>query len=166
MTPSITIRHARPEDCEALYLAASGPQFIWGSLRMPFASIEETHRWLASRSEGTYILVACPNGGEPVGSIGLHMEKLPRRRHVASLGMGVRDDWQGKGIGSALMTAVLDLADNWLNLVRLELQVWTDNERAIALYTRFGFVIEGTHRCYAFRAGQYIDAHTMARVRV
>jgi putative acetyltransferase len=60
--------------------------------------------------------------------------------------MGVRDDWQGKGVGSALMRAALDLADNWLGLRRLELNVHADNERAIALYRKFGFEIEGTHR--------------------
>jgi putative acetyltransferase len=41
--------------------------------------------------------------------------------------MAVRDDWQGKGVGTALMEAALDLADNWLNLTRIELRVYVDN---------------------------------------
>jgi L-phenylalanine/L-methionine N-acetyltransferase len=79
--------------------------------------------------------------------------------------MAVRDDWQGRGVGTALMEAALDLADNWLNLTRIELNVYTDNEIGIALYERFGFEIEGTHRRYAFRNGEYVDAYSMARVR-
>jgi putative acetyltransferase len=46
--------------------------------------------------------------------------------------MAVRDDWQGKGVGTALMEAALDLADNWLNLTRIELTVYVDNAAGIA----------------------------------
>jgi putative acetyltransferase len=53
-------------------------------------------------------------------------------RHVGSIGMAVRDDWQGKGVGTALMEAALDLADNWLNLTRIELRVYTDNAAGTA----------------------------------
>jgi putative acetyltransferase len=66
---------------------------------------------------------------------------------------------------SALMKAAIELADNWLNLTRLELTVYTDNEPALRLYKKLGFEIEGTHRKYAFRDGGYVDAYTMARIR-
>ena len=79
--------------------------------------------------------------------------------------MAVHDDFQDKGIGTALMEAAMDMADNWLNVKRAELQVYTDNARAIHLYEKSGFLIEGTHRAFAFRDGQYVDAHSMARVR-
>ncbi len=42
------------------------------------------------------------------------------------------------------MSEILDLADTWLMLVRIELGVFTDNEKAIKLYEKFGFEIEGT----------------------
>ena len=79
--------------------------------------------------------------------------------------MAVGDDWQGQGIGTALLQAAVDLADNWLNLQRLELEVYTDNEPALRLYQNFGFVIEGTLVRYAYRAGQYVDVYTMARLK-
>jgi putative acetyltransferase len=63
------------------------------------------------------------------------------------------------------MEAALDLADNWLNLTRIALTVYTDNKAALALYKKFGFEIEGTHRRYAFRDGGYVDAYSMARIR-
>jgi len=68
-------------------------------------------------------------------------------------------------VGSALVAAVVDLADNWLNIKRIELEVYTDNEAAIHLYEKFDFAIEGTKRKYAFREGEYVDTHVMARVR-
>jgi len=79
--------------------------------------------------------------------------------------MMVRDDWHGKGVGTAMMRAVIDLADKWLNLARIELTVFTDNQSAIALYRKFGFEIEGTHRKYAFRDGDFVDAYAMARIK-
>ncbi len=39
------------------------------------------------------------------------------------------------------------------------------NDIGIALYEKFGFKIEDTHRRYAFRNGEYADAYSMARVR-
>jgi putative acetyltransferase len=44
--------------------------------------------------------------------------------------------------------------------------VYTDNAAAIALYKKFGFEIEGTHRRYAFRNGEYVDAYSMAHLRI
>ena len=63
------------------------------------------------------------------------------------------------------MEAALDLADNWLNLTRVELSVYVDNAPAIALYEKFGFEVEGTHRRFAYRGGEYVDSYSMARVR-
>ena len=48
---------------------------------------------------------------------------------------------------------------------RIELEVWTDNAPAIHMYDKFGFVIEGTGRQYARRAGALVDAYFMARLR-
>jgi putative acetyltransferase len=79
--------------------------------------------------------------------------------------LAVRDDWQGIGAGIALMQAAVELADRWLNLMRLELEVYTDNQVGVRLYKKFGFAIEGTLHDFAFRDGQFVDAYAMARVR-
>jgi putative acetyltransferase len=161
----ITIRHAEPGDYEALHRVHTAPRVAEGTLQLPFQSVEAWRTRLATPREGFYHLVACV-ADEVIGTLGLETTSRPRRRYVGQLGMGVRDDWQGKGVGSALMRAALDLADNWLELARLELHVYTDNAAGIALYRKFGFVIEGTHRAFAYRSGQYVDAHSMARLRL
>lgn len=161
--PHIVVRHAEPSDADAIWRIFSAPQAIAGTLQLPFPSLERTRKRVADLPDGVYSLVACAD--DVVGQLGLSVINRPRRRHVGQIGMAVRDDWQGKGVGTALMVAALDLADNWLNLRRIELEVYIDNAAAIALYRKFGFGIEGTHRAFAFRNGQYVDAHAMARVR-
>jgi putative acetyltransferase len=160
----ITIRHAEPGDYEALHRIFSDPLVVTGTLQLPLPSAEMWRRRLAEPPNGTFFLVACVDD-EVVGEISLNTHPTRwRMRHVASIGMAVRDDRQGQGGGTALMRAVLDLADNWLNLTRIELRVYTDNAPAIALYEKFGFEREGTHRRLAFRDGEYVDGYSMARV--
>jgi putative acetyltransferase len=163
--PHVSVRHAEPDDYEALHRIMSGPRAAAGTLQLPLQSAEAWRKRLAEPPEGLFLLVACV-GEEVIGNLGLETSpNRPRMRHVGSLGMAVRDDWQGKGVGTALMEAALDLADNWLNLTRIELRVYVDNSAAVALYKRFGFEIEGTHRRLAFRNGEYVDAYSMARIR-
>ena len=161
----VSIRHAEPDDYKAIHRILSSPRATAGTLQLPLQSLEGVRkRFFSETLEGLYQLVACVDE-EVVGHLGLETFTRPRRRHVGEIGMAVCDDWQGKGIGSALMEAALDLADNWLNLIRLELTVYTDNAAGIALYEKFGFVIEGTHRLFAFRNGEYVDAYSMARIK-
>jgi putative acetyltransferase len=161
----IVIRRAEPSDCESLQRLFAGPKAVWGTLQLPFPSAEMWRKRLAEPSLGLFRLVACVED-EVVGTLGLRtFPDRPRRRHVGQIGMAVRDDWQDKGIGTALMEAAVDLADKWLNLTRLELTVFRDNAAAIQLYQKFGFATEGTLVHYAFRDGQYVDCLTMARVK-
>lgn len=163
---NLIIRRAEPSDYEALYKIFSYPQVIWGTLQVPYPSLEKWRKRLTEPAEGLYSLVACVDG-DVVGQISLHtFPNHPRRHHVGEIAMAVRDDWQGKGIGTALMQAIVDLTDKWLNLYRLELGVYPDNEPAIRLYKKFGFQFEGTQVGYAFRDGKYVDALMMARVRL
>jgi putative acetyltransferase len=159
-----TIRRAQPDDYQAVSQIFLGVKAVRGTLQLPFPSAEVWRKRLAEPPEGTFNLLACVEN-EVVGHLGLHtFPNHFRRRHVGQIGMAVHDDWQGKGAGTALMQAAIDLSDKWLNLSRLELEVYTDNEPAIRLYKKFGFIIEGTHHQFAFRDGQFVDVYAMARL--
>jgi len=160
----VTVRRTEPGDYEALQRIFMGPRAMAGTLQLPFPSAEMWRERISEPPEGLFSLVACVED-EVVGEISLDTHPTRwRMRHAAGIGMAVRDDWQGKGVGTALMEAVLDLADNWLNLTRIELHVYVDNAPAIALYEKFGFEIEGTHERFAFKDGQYMDSYSMARI--
>lgn len=160
-----SIRRAEPSDVEAMHRIYSMPGVIRGTLQLPYPSLENWRKRITEPPDGTFNLLVCA-GDEAIGQLGLHtFPHHPRRKHVGQIGMAVRDDWQGKGAGSALMQAMIDLADQWLNLSRIELEVYTDNEPAIHLYKKFGFVIEGTHPRFAFREGGFADVYAMARLK-
>lgn len=162
---TFTIRRTEPGDFEAVRQIFAGPAAVRGTLQLPFPSAEEWRRRLAEPAGSLFSLVACAER-EAVGSLALLTSPdRPRRRHAAQIGMAVRDDWQGRGVGTALLQAAVDLADKWLNLSRLELEVFCDNAPAIRLYQKFGFSIEGTLVQFAFRDGIYEDAYLMARLR-
>ena len=159
----VSVRRAEPGDAETLSRVHEGPQAFSGTLQLPYPSVEAWRRRISEQTENVHSLVAVVEG-EVVGGLGLVVMERARRRHVGEIGMAVRDDRQGIGAGTALMRAALELADGWIGLKRIELHVYTDNEKAIALYEKFGFVVEGTHRSYALRDGRYVDALSMARL--
>ena len=162
---NITIRATELADFDAIRETMAQPLAYAGTLQVPLPSAEMWKKRLADLPAGDHSLVAVVDG-KVVGNIGLHaIPKSRRRAHAATIGMAVHDAYQGKGVGSALMKAALDLADNWLQFTRVELTVYVDNGAAIALYKKFGFEIEGTHKQYAFRNGVFVDSYSMARIR-
>ena len=160
---NVTIRHAEPDDYVGVHAIYRGGRAIAGTMQLPHPSKESWRKKLADPPQGLYSLVAEMNG-EVVGIISLNTSPRPRRNHTGSIGMSVHDNWQGKGIGTKLMEAVIDLADNWLQLRRLELHVFVDNTPAIGLYEKMGFEKEGTLRDFGFRNGEYVDTFIMSRL--
>ncbi|GAB59759.1 GNAT family N-acetyltransferase [Rheinheimera nanhaiensis] len=158
----VLIRHAEPADIDAIKAIYDQPSVYANTLQLPYQPVANWQR-LYNAGAGFYNLVA-ELEGKVVGQLGLQVCQNPRRRHVAELGMGVAEDYQGQGIGSALLRSALELSDQWLNIRRLELTVYSSNEVAIALYERFGFEVEAELSDFAFQYGNYVSALCMARI--
>jgi len=160
----ITLERFDESHLEGITALYNEPAVTRQVLQMPFQSIELWRKRLASDNEREIKLVAL-HQGLVIGSIGLEQFSRIRRSHAGSFGMGVLSAWQGKGVGSKLLATALDIADNWMNLQRVELSVYADNEAAIGLYRKFGFEAEGLFRDYAVRDGRLVDTLSMARLR-
>jgi putative acetyltransferase len=160
----LLIRAPHPDDAEDLHTLFRHPLVARTTLQIPSQTIEASRRRLAQHGPGLFRFVSEVRG-RVVGSIGLHKSQNPTEHHVAGLGIGVHPDYWRQGIGSRMMEAALDLADNWLNLSRVELEVTVDNPGGIRLYEKFGFQIEGTRRYHIYGDGRWADSHFMARLR-
>lgn len=161
---SIVIQRFSEEHIEGVTALYNQPEVCRQVLQMPFQSSDVWRKRLAGGDDRSVKLVALYED-TVIGNIGLEQYSRIRQRHVGALGMGVALAWQGQGVGSRLMSAVLDIADNWMDLRRIELTVYFDNEAAQGLYRKFGFEPEGRLRDYAVRDGIFVDAISMARLR-
>jgi putative acetyltransferase len=162
----ITIRSVRPTDAAAIANFMAEPEVFAGLLQLPYPTPEGWADRVAPFPAGSNNLhLIAELDGNVVASAGVFAAvNHVRRRHASALGISVAKDAQGKGVGSALMAALMDYADRWGHILRIELNVFADNTRAIALYERFGFVREGLLRKHALRDGRYVDSLVMARL--
>ncbi|WAJ28643.1 GNAT family N-acetyltransferase [Antarcticirhabdus aurantiaca] len=160
---AFSIRAAEPRDAEGLAALSNLPGYRFGTLRLPFDTAEAVRKRVLGENPNMTLIVAEAEN-RIVGSASLQ-RYTGRRAHVGAIGMGVHDDHLRRGIGRALLSALTELADDWLGLVRLELEVNTDNAAAIALYEAAGFEIEGRARQSILRQGVLVDTFAMARLR-
>ncbi|OMU37074.1 acetyltransferase, partial [Burkholderia pseudomallei] len=130
----VIVRATELADAAAIAQIRNQPLVQHGTLAMPHASADAVAAWLvrlAARRNGGLDLCAEVDG-RVVGHGGLELFS-GRRAHCALLGIGVHDAYAGRGVGRALMAALVDGADRALGLRRIELTVFADNARAIAL---------------------------------
>lgn len=158
------IRRTEPSDAKGLQALYLDVEAYSQTLQLPISSLNVWENGISSLPNNIYSLVAVIDD-EIVGNLSLTLNENLRLKHSAQVGIVVKDGFHRKGIGSRLLEVAIDLAENWLNLLRIELTVFVDNEKAIALYKKFGFEIEGEAKNFAFRDGKYINAYYMARIK-
>ena len=138
----IVIRRPRPDDAAAMVEIMGDLQVLAGLLQLPYATEAAWRKRIEEMPTGpttAELFIVAERGGSVVGNAGLMPVPGVRRRHAMGLGLSVAHAAQGQGVGSALMQALIDWADRWANVLRLELTVFTNNAAAIALYRKFGF---------------------------
>ncbi|ELG2045031.1 GNAT family N-acetyltransferase [Vibrio fluvialis] len=160
----IHIRPTEVSDARALCDIYSQPKAQRETLQLPHPSLAMWQKRLETIPAGVFSFVAEVDG-RVVGNIGMQVSQRERTAHCASFGIGVHDEFHGHGIGSQLIETVLNLADNWLNIKRIQIEVNSDNAAAIACYKKFGFEIEGEAKCSVFREGEFISTYYMARIK-
>lgn len=171
--PRFTIREAVAEDAEAIiaYMKRITSEPDNGLLYEPGEfdwSIEQEQAFIQAQmdSDNGVMLVAeidqPPETGKTI--IGLvNCGGGPRRanRHTVSLGISVKLEWRNQGVGTALMEQVIQWARETGIVTRIQLDVFETNERAIHVYEKLGFQVEGTKIRAYYKNGQWIDARFM-----
>ena len=161
---NITIRRATLDDVPAITQMHADYSAYANTLQLPYPTTRTWEARLGANDPLVTQFVAILDD-KVVGLLAISQASQARRRHVATFGITVSEAHQGKGIGSQLMQVMVDYCDNWLNIHRIELEVFATNESGVGLYEKFGFELEGKMRDYAFRDGQYVDAVMMSRIK-
>lgn len=158
------IRTPTDADYEQISEIYEHPDVIRNTSQIPYRDADFWRDYRRQRGDQAVALVAVRDQ-RIVGHITICPDTRPRRRHTAWFGLAVHVDCHRQGVGRALMHEMIRLADNWLNIEKIELGVLADNAGAIALYREFDFVDEGRLKKDLFTDGQYVDTLQMARFR-
>lgn len=162
----LRFRRAVPDDCVELQSLSSDIDAVWALGCAPF----ETAQWWrdkVTRAASNGLFVVAVHEDRVIAYIELYVDTLCWvRRHVATIGLCVHEDYRGQGVGSELLQNAVEWASDWLGLTRLELFVWADHAPAIALYESQGFLREGVHESFGYSRGRHATAISMGKVLV
>lgn len=162
---TITIRPIEIRDAagyrECLDVVAREKRYLAQIEALPLDQIERFVRESVEADAAQFVAV---DGDRIVGWADVFPHWSAALAHCGTLGMGVHPDYRGQGIGARLLAACLDKAFA-KGVTRVELQARADNERAIRLYERAGFVFEARVRNAMRFDGVYYDAVQMRLLR-
>lgn len=161
---SVAIRPVRLEDAEGhnacVGVVARERRYL-GMVDAP--PLADSIRFIENILARDWPLFVAEAEGRIVGWCDISVMSRPGTEHCGVLGMGLLPQWRGRGLGRQLMEAALaKAAANGLE--RVQLDVYVDNARAIALYEKMGFELEGKRRRARKLDGVYTDILMMARL--
>jgi RimJ/RimL family protein N-acetyltransferase len=164
----VRLRAQEPEDLERDYTWFNHPEVTYYlGARYPMSRAEE-ERWLRDASTNDFAsglrLAIETKAGVHIGNIGLHNASPEDRRAALGIVIGEPEYWS-KGYGADAIITVLRFAFREMNLNRVWLNVFENNERALACYRKCGFHEEGRLRQDRFKHGRYWDTILMAILR-
>lgn len=160
---SIEIRKIEETDISGFYDAlctvASEGIYLLTTTPPPYKKMETFVRNNIEKNNAQYVAL---KNNRVIGWVDIIPLQRNTMDHVGHLGMGVLSDFRGQGIGAKLLEQTIAHAWNQ-KLTRLELEVFSDNEVAIKLYEKYGFVVEGVKKQARFFEKRYQDITIMAQ---
>ncbi len=148
-----------PEHAEILARWLNDPA-VWIPFGMDMpASVEGERQWIASLpSKGLELnlLIVEKKTGRPIGLAGLR--NIDGFNGTARLGVliGAEAD-RGSGYGTEAVKLLLRHAFDYIGLRRVNLSVLENNQPALSMYRKLGFVKEGRERKAQLRGGEHLD---------
>lgn len=112
-------------------------------------------------SNNTNIMLMAMDGNNIAGIATISSSSKIKSRHEGELGIVVAKKYQGKGIGTELIKRLIDWAKGNGVTTRIKLDTRADNVKAVSLYLKFGFVVEGCLKNSTLLNGKYYDLYVM-----
>jgi len=126
-------------------------------------SIEEQEGYIDFIKSSNSLIFIVEDGDSIVGYISIERGWANQIKHTGFLIVGLLEKYRGQGFG----TKLFEQAINWCkdnDIHRIELCVRSDNNNAISLYKKMGFVIEGTKVHQLKVKNCYFDELIMAKI--
>lgn len=157
------LRRAGPEDAEAWNALWDevGSEGIYLIIEKAMESLEKLRASFAQGDPALAAWLVAEVQGRLVGAADIRRGGLLKTAHTAGLGIAVRKEFRGLGVGEAIMRAGIDWSRE-VGIKKLKLGVFATNDRAIGLYRKLGFVEEGRLRGEALIRGKPVDEVLMA----
>ena len=166
----VRLRHVEREDLPQFMEWLNDPEVSRGlSIHIPL-SMDEEESWyeqvLKSPNEERPLCIEAKHedGWKLIGNSGLFPVDWRNRNAEFGIFIGDRTEWN-QGYGTEAVKLILEHGFSTLNLHRIFLRVFADNQRAIRVYEKIGFVHEGRHRQAEFHGSQYHDILFMSMLR-
>ena len=168
MNNTYIIREAVPDDAEKMisYLNQVGGEsdnLLHGEneFNVPIEGVKRKLA-MAKDSENSIVLIALENE-QIIARAELEGYYPARIRHRAKFSISVRKDYWNQGIGSEMIKRIFEQAE-MMKLKVIELEVISDNVRAINLYHKMGFTDIGTYKNYFYVNEMFKDAVVMQKL--
>lgn len=160
------ISRAAPQDALKIldYCKAVGAEtdcLTFGQEGVSFTAEKEAEYLKSIEHSNTQLYLVAKQEGEIIATAVYTGFLKPRLAHRGEISISVRKAMWGNHVGSQLMEKLIDFAQNTAGAEIISLEVRSDNERAIALYRKFGFQKIGCFKGYLKINGTYIDCDIM-----
>lgn len=161
-------RSPLPSDAEAalayMKITAAETPFLLRTPEEVTLTIAEEEKYLTRvASDPNNVSIFCYLDGVLAGNCNISRRTKLKNRHRASIGIALKKDFWGLGIGSAMLREMITIAENW-GLHQIELEVFEDNHRAIALYRKMGFeTVSYVPDAILMPDGRYVKEYLMVK---
>ncbi|SFJ49906.1 GNAT family N-acetyltransferase [Thermoflavimicrobium dichotomicum] len=114
--------------------------------------------------ETNELMIIAEYAGEVIGFLNFHQGRRKKIQHTGTFGMSVKKEWRNQRVGEALLVSLIEWAQANPIIEKLGLEVAANNQPAIRLYQRNGFIEEGRKiRAFKIDSDRYCDLILMAR---
>ena len=117
----------------------------------------------ALKADNQYFIIA-EYKGKIIGNLNFASGIRPRISHAGEFGVSVAKEFWGNGIGTELITNLIDWAKENKKISKINLQVKEENKNAMKLYEKLGFEVEGLIKRTFFIDGKYYNSYFMGKI--
>lgn len=162
----IIYRNAREDDAKNIvdfynYVGGETSFLSFEKDEYPMCAEEQAEEIRSLEKKNTSIMLLAMDGEEIAGIATVRSSAKIKERHDGELGIVVARKYQGQGVGTELICRLIRWAKGNGVTTRISLDTRADNVKAVELYMKLGFVVEGCRRNTTLLNGKYYDLYVM-----